>query len=194
MSTKHDIYEHLAEIYLDASYKTKKKSRASRFRLKNLVFIGIAVISAPTIYLFAALNRPVVTPSNAFVVQPQIEQLQFSPNQEQNETYSINLDRRDLRRYKTLAFSVRKDEQHTGNLMLRVRLTSSLKQTSEIYIKSVSYKWEDVTMNLKDFSNISDWSRILNLSFIPEEPRPAQSWKNKSDGGTVYINNVRFLR
>ncbi len=194
MSTKHDIYEHLAEIYLDASYKTKKKSRASRFRLKNLVFIGIAVISAPTIYLFAALNRPPAMPSNAFVIQPQIEKLQFGANPAQNETYSINLERRDLRPYKTLAFSVRKDEHHTGNLMLRVRLTSSLKQKAEVYIKSVSYKWEDVTIDLKEFSNISDWSRILNLSFIPEEPRAAQSLKNKSSGGTIYINNVRFLR
>lgn len=183
MNTKQDIYEHLAEIYLDASYKTKKNSKAHQWRVKDFFALGLAIISVPTIYLVTAINKPATT-NSALVLASNVVKVQ---------KYSINLDRRDLSRYRSLAFSVRKDGDHKKAVSLRVKLTSGQKEKSEIYLKPISYKWYDYAIDLRDFSNIADWSKMLNLSFTVEEMHP-NAGEGTGAEGLVYLDNVRFLR
>ena len=192
MDIKKDIYEHLADIYLDASYKNKSKKKSKySLRFKNLAFIGIALISVPTIFLFTSLNR---TPaSNALILVPRIITINLNDaSSPQRPLHSINLDRKDLSRYKTLAFSVRKDSAYPSRLTLRVKLTSAQKQKSEIYLKPISSSWDEYALKLNDFQSISNWSKMLNLSFIIDEPHT--STNETPQAGAVYIDNVRLLR
>ncbi len=191
MDIKKDIYEHLADIYLDASYKSKSKQKSKyHFRFKNLAFIGIAIISVPTIFLFTALNRQ--PPSSALVLQPRIVTINLNTSAPQSEIHSISLDRKDLSRYKTLAFSVRKDSTYPSRLTLRVKLTSAQKQKAEIYLNPISSQWSEYTLKLNDFQSISSWSKMLNLSFIIDDRTTRTN--EKPQAGAVYIDNVRLLR
>jgi hypothetical protein len=191
MDIKKDIYEHLADIYLDASYKSKSKQKPKyHLRFKNLAFIGIAIISVPTIFLFTALNRQ--PSSSALILQPRIVTINLNTSSPQSEIHSINLDRKDLSRYKTLAFSVRKDSTYQPRLTLRVKLTSAQKQKSEMYLDPISSQWSEYTLKLNDFQSINSWSKMLNLSFIIDEHNVSTNEKPQS--GAVYIDNVRLLR
>jgi hypothetical protein len=196
---KKDIYEHLAKIYLDASSKRNKKTKAYPPVFKNPFFISITIVFVVTILLFIVTgrNRSVFTDLNqnkpvnyelALVLQPDIVKINFNFESVKEEIYSINLNKLNLARFKALAFSIRK-ANYENKIILKLEFINTVNQRSETYINDMpSYKWQDCRINLAEFKDISDWSKMLNLSFIVGEKNTDK--KN----GIVYIDNVRLLR
>lgn len=195
---KKDIYEHLAKIYLDASLKRKNKNRKSP-TLKNLFFISIAAIFLLTVSLIFSLtknkslslaklenNQPLNT-ELALVLQPDIAKLNFNFDPAKKESYTLFLNKLNIARFKALGFSV-KNVDYQDNVTLRVEFSNIFKEKSEVYIKDISHKWQHYKIPLSDFKYISDWSEMLNLSFIVEE------WNVRGKRGIVYIDNVRLLK
>lgn len=186
---KKDIYEHLAKIYLDASSKRKKKSRDYPKLFKNLFFASSAVIVGLGIFIFGFfLNK---APSNdseiALVIQHDPVKINFNFNPAKKEIFSISLNNLDAIRFKTLAFQVKKINYY-NNISLRVEFINAFKEKSEVYIKNIGYRWNEYRIDLADFKNISDWTRMTNLAFIVEE------WNTKEKDGIVYLDNIRLLR
>jgi hypothetical protein len=184
---KKDIYEHLAKIYLDASGK-KKKIKSYPKTFQNLFFIGILLIVILSLTLFENWQKNKSFNSEiALVLLADAAKINFHFNPAKKESYSFDLKKLDLSRFKALAFSVKK-ANYQDNISLRVEFISNFKEKSEAYFKNISHKWHDYKINLSEFKDISDWSRISGLSFIVEE------WNVKEKKGVVYLDNVRLLR
>ncbi len=185
---KKDIYEHLAEIYLDASSKRKKKTKAYPEVFKTLFFISAFFILGLSAALLVSFQRHKPFASEvSLLLYPDVLKLNFNFDSAKKEIYSLNLDKLDLARFRAIGFSARKNN-YQDNISLRVEFNSVFKERSEVYFKDIPHKWQDYKINLSEFKNISDWSKILNLAFIVEE------WNVKKKSGIVYIDNVRLLR
>ena len=184
-----DIYEHLANIYLDASSKKKKKSKKYLKTFKPLFFLNLAVIFFLVIFLLLTLKEKnqFLNSEVALILSSEAVKINFHFDPARKETYSVDLNKLDLRRFQALCFSV-KTLNYNDNIKLRIEFTNIFKEQSETYIKGIPRKWQDYKINFSEFKNISDWSRMSNLSFIIEE------WNAKEKNGVVYIDNVRFLR
>ncbi len=197
---KKEIYEHLANIYLDASTKRKnKKAREYTDIFQNLFFISTLIIfvliillfnvSHKSSLLFTSLNgKKLINSELAFVLQPNIVKINFNFDPAKEEVYYINLNELDLARFRVLRFLVRK-ANYEDNIILKLEFTNASKEKSEMHFYNIpSYKWQEYKINLSDFKDISDWSKMSSLAFIIEE-----SNVNKKKG-IVYLDNVGFLR
>lgn len=196
---KKDIYEHLADIYLDASSKRKKKAKVPA-KFKNLFYISVAIIFVLTFFIFftsAINNKPQFASLNGYkpagsliklVLNPDIVKINFNFDSAKEEAYYVDLNNLDLAHFKVLGFLVRK-AHYEDNIILKVEFTNAYTEKSEIQFYDIpSYRWQEYKINFSDFKNISDWSKMSSLSFIIEERNVTEK------KGIVYIDNVRFLR
>ncbi len=198
---KKDIYEHLANIYLDASIKKKhKKGHKYPDIFQNLFFISTIIIFVLTVLLFNFSNKNrllLLTNLNeskpirselAFVLQPNIVKINFNFDPAKEEAYRINLNELDIARFKILGFSVRK-AKFEDNIILKVEFSNASGEKSDAYFYNIpSYKWQEYKIILSDFKNITDWSKMTNLSFVVEE----KNMKEKK--GILYLDNIKFVR
>lgn len=185
---KRDIYEHLAKIYLDASVnKTRKNKKYPVLRI--VFFLSITLVLVAAIVGIPALQREQYNPGSeiALVLQPGLVKINFNFNPAQKEIYSVDLNKLNLGKYKSIAFAARKTN-YSDKVKLRVELSNSFKENSEVYISNITTKWNDFRISLGDFSKINDWTEMSNISFIVEE------WNVTKDHGVLYIDNVRFVK
>lgn len=185
---KTDIYEHLANIYLDTSRKKKAKANEPR-RFKNLFLISIVVIG---ILSFSVITNNVHQKSPldsevAFIILPEVIKINYNFNSIKKEAYSVDLNSLNLSPFKALVFSVRKTDPNDV-VYMRVELSNGYKEVSELYIKDIRYRWKSFKIALSDFKRISDWSNMAKISFVVEE------WNTKNKHGVVYIDDVKFIR
>lgn len=192
---KKDIYEHLAHIYLDASSKRKKKAKP-RYKTRKMLFINTAAISLVgllTLFIYqkdrpATTVSPVIASELALILQPDIVKINFHFEPAKKEVYAINLNELDLRRFKTLGFSLRK-ANFDDKITLKVEFANAFRENSQIYINDIkSYKWQEYRIPFSDFKNINSWSKICGLSFIIDELNV------KTKKGIVYLDDVKLLR
>jgi len=185
---KKDIYEHLAKIYLDASSKKKKKSKAHQSFFRKLFFISGVSVFAFGVFLFFAFNRNKPLKSEiALLLQPDAVKINFHFDPAKKESYSLDLNKLDLTRFKTLGFSAKKVNS-IGMISLRVEFINDFNEKSEVYFRDIPLKWQDYQTELSKFKNIGDWSSMTHLSFIVEE------WNVKEKKGIIYIDNVRLAK
>jgi hypothetical protein len=185
---KKDIYEHLAKIYLDASSKRKKKKKVGPHFLKNLFFLSLVFLFGFSIFLVSRFIKiKTLNAEIALVLCPDAVKINFHFDPAKKEIYSLDLNKLDLTRFKTLGFALKKTD-YKNNLSVRVEFTSTFNEKSEYYIKDIKNAWQDYKINLSEFKNIGDWSEMLKLSFIVEE------WNVREKRGIVYIDNIRLLR
>jgi hypothetical protein len=185
---KKDIYEHLAKIYLDASSKKKKKSKTYPKLFKNLFIISLFLVVGLSTTLFSSLTKRQNPHSEtALILQSDPAKINFNFNPAKKESYTINLNRLNVGRFRELGFSA-KNMYPKDVVSLRIEFTNNFKEKSEVYIKNISGRWQDFRINLAKFKNISDWSQMANLSFSIEE------WNASEKRGILYIDNVRLLK
>lgn len=185
---KKDLYEYLAKIYLDTTSKRKKKTPEYPKVFKNLFFvIAIAFILAITAFWsIVSKNRP-LNAQVSLILQNDVAKINFHFDPAKKETYSLDLNQLNLKPFKALGFSLKK-ANYKDNIALRVEFVSSFKEKSAVYFKNIPHKWQDYKINLTEFKEISNWSKISSLSFIIEE------WNVREKRGVVYIDNIRLLR
>lgn len=186
---KKDIYEYLAKIYWDASQKKKKKTKnyplPRNFLIIGLVFIlsfGFLFLNTPRHSKKESLNSQL-----SLVIHPDVAKINFNFDPARKEIFSIDLKRLNVSGFKTLSFFSRK-ANYRNAISLRVEFTNVFKEKSAVYLKDLPYGWKEYNLSLLDFKNISDWSEMLNLSFIVEQ------WNTKEDSGVVYLDNIALLR
>jgi hypothetical protein len=184
---KKDIYEHLAKIYLDSS-ATKKKKLYPPHRFRNLLFISLVVILAasPILRHFFLQNKRPDT-EIALSLLSEVAKINFNFDPAQKETYSVNLNKLNLAKFKMLSFSLKKTD-YNSNISVRVEFTNAFNEKSEIYVKNIPLRWQDYKILLADFKTISDWSEMNKLSFIVEV------WNAQAKDGVIYIDNIKLLR
>jgi len=184
---KKDIYEHLAKIYLDAS-SNKKKKRIDPRVLKSLTLAALAVIFFSVTGLVVNLNKKLPQNSQiALYLHPEIAKINFNFQPAKKEVYAIALNSLNLSHYKSLAFSVKKNNPR-DTVSLRVEFTNIFKERSYIYVKDIPSRWGEYIMRFDSFDGITDWSEMKELSFAVEE------WNAREDKDVVYLENIRVLR
>lgn len=184
---KKDIYEHLADIYLDASSKKKKRSKKYQNNFKPLFFTSLGVILFLGIFLspnFRGKNST-LNSEVALVVSPDAVKINFHFDPAKKEVYSIDLNKLNLRRFKTLSF-LAKRANFKDNVALRIEFTNVFNEKSELYITDIPHKWQEYKIKFSEFKRINDWSQMTGLAFIMEE------WNVKEKKGVIYLDNVRF--
>lgn len=191
---KKEIYEHLAKIYLDASSPKNNKGKVKK-NFRNLFFISLVIIFGLSISSFLSRNKSIslnnkinITSERALVLQSNIIKINFNFDPATKEIYSLNLNKLDVQGFKALGFSARKSD-FDDKIILKVEFTNTAKESSECYISNLkAYKWQDYKIILSDFKNITNWSKMSNLSFIIED------WNTQKKSGVVYIDNIRLLQ
>ncbi|MFA5115226.1 MAG: hypothetical protein WC469_04090 [Candidatus Omnitrophota bacterium] len=186
---KKDIYNHLARIYLDASSETSKKSR-KKFHYVGILWGVAAAVFLSSLALFSYIRTPRVNDTYGrveLVLLADAAKINFNFNPAKKEIYTIDLNKLNLKRFSALAFSLKKSNIH-NNVSVRVEFTNSFKETSEVYVKNVPYRWHDYRIELSDFKSIGNWRNMRTLSFAVEE------WNSRESNGVVYVDNIRLLR
>lgn len=188
---KKDIYEHLANIYLDASSGKKKKKKVRKSAgARNLSLAGLALMLLLT-FFFTAKNhynrKPLRGTQVALVIYPDVLKINFNFDPAKKEICSIDLNKLNLTRYSALGFSIKKDNPK-NNVSLRVEFTNTFRETAFIYLKEVPSKWNEYKISFSEFKALSDWSEMTKLSFIVEE------WNTAEKKDVVYIDDVKVLQ
>jgi len=184
---KKDIYEHLAKIYLDVSSQRKKKSRPKQVFFKKITLISSIFIFTLGAVLFVNFpKRNTFNSELALILTPGPIKINFDFNPAKKEIYSLNLNKLNMSRFKSLAFAVKK-ANYNDTISLRAEFSSAFNEKSEAYFKHIPHKWQDYKINLSDFRGISDWTDMSSFSVSVEE------WNTKEKKGVVYIDNIRLL-
>ncbi|MDD5130733.1 MAG: hypothetical protein PHS66_06800 [Candidatus Omnitrophica bacterium] len=190
---KKEIYEHLANIYLDASSKSSKKKH--RFSYYPKTALGAFLIGSVMILgvgsFFAYSNRHHQNQSQsgetALFLYQGATKINFNFDPATKEMFALNLKHLDLSKYKFLGFSIRKTNPK-DIISLRIEFTNRFNEKSEIYIKDIGSKWADHKISLSRFGRMEYWTQMKELAFSIEE------WNAREKSGIVYLDNIRVLK
>lgn len=187
---KKEILDHLSHIYLGPIPKKQKKAKKTLKFFINLFFTGAGVIVVLGFFIVlsvASVKSNSLRSQTALIVCSDIVKINFHPGSAKKEIYSVDLNNLNLRKFKTLGFSLRK-ANYDDRISLKVELVNASGEKSEIYLNDMpSFKWQENKINLSQFKNIRDWSEVSSISFIVED------CSTKENKALVYIDNVRFL-
>ncbi len=188
---KKEIYEHLANIYLDASLKSsKKRNKFSTYpkKVQALFLSGLLMVLGTGSYItYAGFTRPDRPGQIALYLHHNTAKINFNFDPATKEMFTINLKNLNLNNYNTLAFAVRKT--HPSDVIaLRVEFTNSFNEKGEFYIKNISDKWTDHKISFARFGRKEYWNQMKELSFTIEE------WNAREKSGIVYLDNIRVLK
>jgi len=187
---KKEIYEHLANIYLDASLKSSKKKRnlslSPRIMYTAMALSAVLLLGVGS---FAVFNRGAKSNSSqlALFLHHDAAKINFNFDPAKKETFTINLKQLNLSKYKALAFSSRKTNPR-DTIFLRVEFVNRFDEKSEVYIKDVSNKWRDHQIDFAKFAKLVDWHQMKSLAFSVEE------WNAREKSGIVYLDNIRVIK
>lgn len=188
---KKEIYEHLANIYLDASYKSSKKKHRLKYYPKTI--LGLILLGSISILgLGSAISYPYIINHNksaqiALFLYQDAAKINFNFDPAKKETFSLNLKQLNLSKFKTLGFSLRKTNPK-DIISLRVEFINRFNEKSEIYVKDISSKWAEQRLDFSRFAKINDWSQMKTLAFSVEE------WNAREKSGIVYLDEIRVIK
>ena len=188
---KKEIYEHLANIYLDASSKLPKKKRKSKAypnTIRNLMLVGLLlVLGLGSGITYSNLNYRNHNSQIALFLFQDTAKLNFNFDPAKKETFSLNLKQLNLSKYKTLAFGVRKTNPK-DIISLRIEFVNRFNEKSETYIKNISNKWTEHRIDFSRFAKMNNWSQMKILAFSVEE------WNAREKSGIIYLDNIRVIK
>jgi hypothetical protein len=92
----------------------------------------------------------------------------------------------DATRYGYVSFWVKGDAEGGYTTVFKVELKNAKKQVGRYYVSTVSDTWKKITIPLKSFKGITDFSDLTELVIVFED-RIASNKK-----GTIYIDEVSF--
>jgi hypothetical protein len=188
---KKEIYEHLANIYLDASSKSsKKRHRFSAYpkKVAGLIVAGcVVVLGLGGFFTYHHVQNLNPATQIALFLHQDTAKINFNFDPAKKEVFSLDLKQLNLANYKTLAFAIKKI--NPGDVIkVRVEFTNNFNEKSEIYIKDFSDKWDELKIELSRFDRIKYWGQMKELAFSVEE------WNTREKSGIVYLDNIRVLK
>ncbi|MFH1397500.1 MAG: hypothetical protein ABIH27_02990 [Candidatus Omnitrophota bacterium] len=187
---KTDIYDHLAHIYLDTPIRKKNQVKNHPAQVsKKYLYISFAIIAGLSILLILSIQvkrKPLIT-WNSSVLQPDAVKINYHFDTGKKEVYSLNLNKMDLSKFKSLVFLLKK-ANNRDSISVRVEFSNGYKEKGEIYIKDPPKDWKMYRLDLADFSGITDWTEMQDLSFIVEE------WNAQDKDGAIYIEGVTLFK
>ncbi|MDD5109375.1 MAG: hypothetical protein PHC29_07760 [Candidatus Omnitrophica bacterium] len=188
---KKEIYEHLANIYLDASSKSsKKKHRLEHYPkivLGLILLVLVSILGLGSVATYPYIINHNKSAQIALFLYQNVGKINFNFDPAKKEVFSLNLKQLNLSKYKALAFTVRKINPK-DIISLRVEFTNRFNEKSEIYVKDISSKWTEQQLDFSRFAKVGDWTQMKSLDFSVEE------WNAREKSGIVYLDNIRVIK
>ena len=188
--TRDEIYDHLAQVYLGKRDRVeeKKKRQLNAWLVINIVITVVILASAfygLTAFLtkrgdfsrngviFALTNGPVRIVYDLNEPYPQVK------------TFSFSIPQMNATKYNRLSFSIRGlEEGYPG--VVKVIIKNQKNETASFYVKDVRLKWQELNIPFDDFSQITDWTNLIEVEFVFE------AWNAEKKKGEVLIENICF--
>ena len=188
--TRDDIYDHLAKVYIGKKSQTKdqKKRQFNAWLVINIVitvfifassFYGLSAFLAhrgnvlQDRIIYALSNGPIRISYNFGYPYPPVKR------------FVLTVPEVNANRYKKLQFSIRGlDKEYPG--VVRVELRNRKNEVSSVMIEGVFSSWKTLDLSLEQFSGISDWSQVSEVSFVLE------SWNTVMKQGVILIDDLCF--
>ena len=188
--TRDDIYDHLAQVYLGKRTKvdTKKTQQFSAWLVIN-IFITFIIFTSAFYGLTAFLTH-----RNASLKSRVIFSLHNGPiRMEYNftnpfppvKTFALDVPSMDAARYDKIQFSIRGKEEGVPGIV-KVVVKNRRNEEASYYVQGVDLDWQEFSIPLDEFKQITDWSSLTDISFVLE------SWNVDNKKGLILIDNVCF--
>ncbi len=188
--TRDDIYDHLAQVYLGKRSNLQKKRRKQLSSWLVINVIITVVIFASSIYgltaflthrgdvlhnkiIYALSNGPIRLNYNLEYPYPSVK------------TFSLNIPKMNVGKYKALQFVVRALADGTPGTV-RVEIKNHKNEVAFVFIEHVDASWRNYEIPFERFAQISDWSDVSEISFVLE------AWNVKDKKGIILIDEVAF--
>jgi len=98
------------------------------------------------------------------------------------------LQNMDASKYDNVAFKVKGDSKDGYTTVFKVELKNAGRQVGRYYVTSVTDKWQDIVIPLKDFKGLTDFSNLTEFIIVFED-RVASNKK-----GVIYLDDIRFTK
>ena len=188
--TRDDIYNHLAQVYLGKRTDTgkKKKQQMSAWLVIN-IFITVIIFASAFYGLTAFLtshdsslqSRVIFSLHNGPVRIEYDLSDSFSPV----KTFVLDIPSIDAAKYNKIQFSIRGKEEGAPGIV-KVVMKNQRNEEAAYYVQGVGFDWQEFSIPLSEFKQISDWSNLTDISFVLE------SWNVDNTKGLVLIDNLFF--
>ncbi len=188
--TKDEIYEHLAQVYLGKREKIPEKKK---FQIDVQIFMNtilVVIILVSVVYgMSAFLSRkgPLSHKNIIFALSNSPIRIQYNLNYPypQVSGFSVPIPKVNAGKYEQLSFSVRGLEEGYPSI-IKVVVHNRKKETSFYLLKGVGLKWQRFNIPFSEFSDITDWSNITDVSFVFE------AWNINKKKGIILIDDLCF--
>ncbi len=190
--TKEDIYDHLAQVYLgkrkEAEPKKKKANPFNAWLLIN-IFITLIVFASASYGLSAFLAQRGSSLRNNIIFSLHRGAIRLPYNFENSmhpvEAFSLSIPKIDVAKYSSIQFSIRAKEEGTPGTV-KVVIRNAKNETATYYIKNVNLSWKEFNIPLKEFKEITDWSSVIDVSFVIE------TWNVSKKKGLILIDDLNL--
>lgn len=188
--TRDEIYDHLAQVYLGKRKQAddKKKKQFSAWLVINIT-ITLIIFSSSFYGLTAFLTRRGSALQSSIIYSlhngPIRIEYNFNTPFPPVKSFNLSIPALDVTKYSKLHFTVRAKDEGGPNI-LKVVVRNEKNETAFYYVRGVNMQWNDLSLALTDFHQITDWTKIKDVSFVLE------SWNVDKQQGSILIDDISF--
>ena len=191
--TRHEIYDHLAQVYLGKSRKNKEDEVKRQRQFNSWLFINVLITLIIFISAFYGLTAFLtkqglsLKSSVLYSLHPGIIRLEYNFNHPfpPVKSFVLSIPKMDASKYGAIQFAVRGTEEGNPGI-LKVLITNRKNESAYYYLRGVDLHWQKITIPLAEFEDITDWANLKEVSFILE------SWNVHKNKGMILIDDVNF--
>lgn len=188
--TRDDIYDHLAQVYLGKRTKAdeKKKQQFNAWLVINL-FITVIIFTSAFYGLTAFLTHRNSALQSRVIYSlhngPVRIDYNFADPFPPVKTFALDVPSVDAAKYGKIKFSIRGKEEGVPGIV-KIVVRNRRNEESAYYVQGVGLAWQEFSIPLEEFKQISDWSSLIDVSFVLE------SWNVENKKGLILVDNICF--
>ncbi|VAX36361.1 hypothetical protein MNBD_UNCLBAC01-1010 [hydrothermal vent metagenome] len=188
--TRDEIYDHLAQVYLGKRKATdeKKKKQFSAWLVINIFITGLIFFSVfYGLTAFLTGKKPLLQSNIIFELNG--GPIQISYNFKEGfppvKTFALAIPSMNIEKYQTIRFSIRAREEGSPGIV-KVVFKNKRNEKAEFYVRGINFNWQEISIPLEEFYEITDWNSVKDISFVLE------SWNVEKKKGLILIEDIRF--
>ncbi len=185
-----EIYERIADTYLGKRNnkqhraKAKKRKWVIAFALTcSLVLVTVVFLSSSAFFSRQNTGASIYVLSERYPLRLVYD---LNPPQLGIKKFSYALPKIDAKSARYLSLRIKGAKFSGFTNILRIEIENIRHEKDTYYIRDITNKWQDFSIELSNFAKITEWSKITGLSFIFED------WNVSSKNGIIYVDNIRF--
>ena len=184
-----EIYDHLAQVYLGKRKGDGKKSKNLSIWILINVMIACVILIGSVYGLTAFFTHKDSLLNNRLVYLLNRGSVTMAYHFDEGEAsvkmFVIDIPRIDMTKFSKIEFIIRaKEEGNPG--IVKVSVKTRRNEESFYYVRGLSQKWQNFSVDFERFDGITDWSQVSNVTFTLEP------WNVRNRKGLILIDNISF--